>query len=151
MMMLFWGAALFSALIALAVMDWCTYRLPNVITAPLIAAGLLFAHFGAQDLRSGVIGAALGYGVFVALELAYKSLRGRAGLGRGDAKLLAAGGAWCGWMGLSFIVLIASGSALLLLLLPSLRARAQTDKKLPFGPFLALGIALVWTAQNIIA
>jgi len=54
-------------------------------------------------------------------EYAFKTLRGKDGLGRGDAKLLAAGGAWCGWMGLPFIVLIASGFGLLAALMPSIR------------------------------
>jgi len=55
-----------------------------------------------------LIGAALGYSVFVAIAFAFKKLRGVDGLGRGDAKLLAAGGAWVTWSGLPQIVLIAS-------------------------------------------
>ena len=138
------GAGLFLALCALCIIDWRSYRLPNFITLPLIAAGLAYNYFSGDDFKAALIGAGLGYGAFFTLEIAYKALRGRDGLGRGDAKLLAAGGAWCGWMGLPFIVLIASGSALLCLLLPSVRARALEDNKLPFGPFLALGTFTVW-------
>lgn len=143
-----WTALLFGPLIALAIIDWRAYRLPDYLTLPLIIAGLAHSYFGAQDLRAGLVGAAAGYVIFVAIEMIYKALRGRDGLGRGDAKLLAAGGAWCSWTGLSFIVLIASGAALIMLLLPSLRKRASAENKLPFGPFLALGIAIVWMAQN---
>jgi len=51
--------------------------------------------------------------LFVLIELTYRRLRGQDGLGRGDAKLLAAGGAWCGWSGLPLIVLISSALALI--------------------------------------
>lgn len=138
------GAGLLCALIALCIIDWRSYRLPDAITLPLIAAGLTYSFISGGGVKAALIGAGLGYGAFFTLEIAYKVLRGRDGLGRGDAKLLAAGGAWCGWMGLPFIVLIASGSALACLLLPSVRKRALEDNKLPFGPFLALGVFTVW-------
>ena len=77
--------------------------------------------------------------------MAFKKLRGKDGLGRGDAKLLAGGGAWCGWMGLPFIVLIGSGMGLVAALFPSVR----NQKRIPFGPFLALGILIVWLAFNL--
>ena len=89
---------------------------------------------------------ALGYLVFVAIEYGFRALRGKDGLGRGDAKLLAAGGAWCGWMGLPFIILIASGFGLLAALIPSVRQSAENGR-IPFGPFLAFGIFMVWAAN----
>ena len=52
-----------------------------------------------------------------------------------------------GFMCLPFIVLIGSGSALLALLFPSFR-QMTNDGKLPFGPFLALGIACVWLSMT---
>jgi len=93
-----------------------------------------------------IIGMALGYLVFVAIEYGFKALRGKEGLGRGDAKLLAAGGAWCGWMGLPFIILIASGFGLLAALMPSIKKSAGNGR-IPFGPFLACGIFMVWIAN----
>ena len=138
-------AVLSGLLIALSVIDLKTFRLPNVLTFSLIALGLLDAYFFVGQFYERLIGAALGYGVFVSIELLFKKLRGKDGLGRGDAKLLAAGGAWCGWMGLPFIVLIGSGMGLIAALFPSMRQQS----KIPFGPFLALGIFIVWTAFNL--
>jgi len=130
-------------LIALSWIDVTTFRLPNMLTFPLIAMGVLQSWVLTQDWINSVIGAVIGYLAFVLIEIGFRKLRGKDGLGRGDAKLLAAGGAWCGWMGLPFIVLISSGSALLALLLPSFR-KLTDQGKLPFGPFLAVGITCVW-------
>jgi len=144
------GAVLMSALAALAVIDARTFRLPDALTLPLIAAGLAWGAWRGELLASA-FGAGLGYLAFVGLELAYQRLRGRAGLGRGDAKLLAAGGAWCGaWM-LPLIVLFASASGLVLVLALKLVARRaiSAETALPFGPFLAAGTAFAWLLSVI--
>ncbi len=141
------GAVLCAGLIVLSVIDWRTFRLPNMYTLPLLTAGLIYQLI-AGDIFPAALGAALGYLVFVALELGYKKIRGRDGLGRGDAKLLAAGGAWCGAFALPFIVLIASASALAALMLPSVRARGDRGH-LPFGPFLSFGIFITWLALSL--
>ena len=141
------SALLLAVLIILSIIDWRTFRLPNIYTFPLILTGLIYSYFFGDILLS-VAGAVMGYLVFVALELGYKKLRGRDGLGRGDAKLLAAGGAWCGLLALPFIVLIGSASALAALLLPSVRARGNSGQ-LPFGPFLSFGIFMTWLALQM--
>jgi len=140
------GLVLIAALIQLARIDWATHRLPNIITLPLIAAGLLWAFGTAEDFYPHLLGAALGYGVFWAVEVLYRLIRKRDGLGRGDAKLLAAGGAWCGAWALPAIVLIASVSALIYILPKG----EQRDTRIPFGPFLAIGIGAVWLVQAIL-
>lgn len=138
-----WGLVLMPALAALAWIDMRSMRLPDVITLPLIAAGLVQSWYFTGNVYDAAIGAAVGYLVFVLVEVSYRRLRGRDGLGRGDAKLLAAGGAWCGWMGIPWIVLIASGTGLAFAGLMLLAGRRVTGM-MPFGPFLALGIAAVW-------
>ena len=140
------GLGLTGALAWLSYVDLRTMRLPNIVTLPLIVAGLIFTGWFRGAWVEGLVGAALGYGVFVLIEQAYLRLRGRHGLGRGDAKLAAVGGAWCGWMGLPFIVTMASLSAIVAVLL--LRDRLVGEGgRVPFGPFLALGIASVFWAQ----
>lgn len=100
-------------------------------------------------MSDALIGSAVGYACLVGLELAYKHTRGIDGLGRGDAKLLAAGGAWCGWFGLPFIVLIASAGGLIHAGLISWRTKNKASQDMaalhiPFGPYLSLGIFLTW-------
>ncbi len=142
-MIYIFGIILASLLLALAVIDLKTYRLPNPLTFTVIALGLLQGYW-VDDLLNRLIGMAIGYAGFVAIEIAYKQLRGQDGLGRGDAKLLAGGGAWCGWIGLPFIVLIGSGMGLVAALFPSFRK----SERVPFGPFLAIGIFIVWCALS---
>jgi len=145
MTIILFGVILVIILTALAVIDFRTYILPDYLTMPLIGLGLAFAYTQGQ-LNEALIGAIVGYSGFVLLEIAYKQLRGKDGLGRGDAKLLAAGGAWCGWFGLPFIVLIASAFGLVHALM---LARTNNDA-LPFGPHLAAGIFLTWLSLFIL-
>lgn len=145
---LLFSLALIGFLIALSWTDIKSYRLPDKLTFPLMGLGLI-EGFISNILPERLIGLALGYLVFVGIEYGFKALRSKDGLGRGDAKLLATGGAWCGWMGLPFIVLIASGFGLLATLMPSVRKSAESGR-IPFGPFLALGIFMVWAAKTYV-
>ncbi len=149
MVLFLFASVLLGGLVVLSVIDFRTMILPDVLTLPLIGLGLAFAYWQGVFLN-GIIGAVIGYSGLVALELAYKKLRGIDGLGRGDAKLLAAGGAWCGWTGLPFILLIASAFGLVHALFLS-RSGEPADNKLPFGPHLALGIFLSWLALFVLS
>ncbi len=134
--------SLLIGLILLSYVDMISFRLPDSLTLPLIGLGLVHGYL-TGEWAFALIGAIAGYLCFVAIELVFKAVRQRDGLGRGDAKLLAVGGAWCGWPALPFIVLIASGTGLIAALFPSMRAHADA-MRIPFGPFLSLGIFLTW-------
>lgn len=133
-------------LLALAWIDWRTMRLPNLLTLPLLAAGLAFAWYDdGADFPAHAIGAGAGYAVLALIGLAYRLTRGQEGLGLGDAKLLAAGGAWLGWAALPATLLLATLLALAVALAQRLGGRAvRRDTALPFGPMLALAI---WLAR----
>lgn len=147
-MIYLFAAVLAVMLLVLAVIDIREFRLPNVLTIPLIGLGLLYSYLMA-DFSAALIGAVAGYLAFVLVEVSFKRLRGIDGLGRGDAKLLAVGGAWCGWLWLPQVVLIASLSAIIIVLLMRWRDKTITSQSaVPFGPFLAMGIVLVWGVQN---
>lgn len=144
---LLWVSCLFGwALLALALIDWRDYRLPDGLTLPLVPAGLLAAWFAAPDeLGDRAIGAAAGFLLFVLIAAAYRHMRGREGLGRGDAKLLAGLGAWVGGSGLPTVVLLAA----LLALAVTFARRAFGDRlaaadPLAFGPYLAAAGWIVW-------
>lgn len=130
------------ALLVLAAVDWEHFELPDVLTLPLIPAGLALTWWLAPEaLLAHALGAALGWAGFAGLAALYRRWRGRDGLGEGDAKLLAAGGAWLGLAALPELVLLAALLGLLLALALRLGGRAlKADTALPFGPALALAI-----------
>lgn len=134
------------ALLALAVTDVRRMILPDALTLPLLLAGLgvslLLPH--AQPLQH-VLGAVAGFVSFYLIGRIYRWLRHREGLGLGDAKLLAAGGAWVSWPGLPSVVLLAAVTGLLMALTQmALGDRSVAGQRLAFGPELCLGIWLVW-------
>lgn len=147
------GCILLSGLALLSWIDARTFRLPNLLTIPLIGLGFIFTYFVTpEDLLSSFIGAFIGYTGFLCLEYAFRFFYKKDGLGRGDAKLLAAGGAWCGWFGLPYILLIASLCGLVFTQMPTHKIRISTGlRAVPFGPFLSLAIAVIWSAQSYFA
>ena len=140
------GSALGWTLLAASWIDWEHMRLPDALTLPLILMGLAATWWLApDDLAAHALAAGLGFLAFRGIALAYRRLRGRDGLGQGDAKLLAAGGAWLGPEALSWVILAGALCGLLLALAASLRgARLRPDTAIPFGPCLAAGIWLLW-------
>jgi leader peptidase (prepilin peptidase)/N-methyltransferase len=134
------------ALLALAVMDVRHLVLSDTLTLPLIPAGLAVCLVAAPDrIYDHLIGAALGGVVFVAVAVAYRRLRAREGLGLGDAKLMAAAGAWLAWPGLASVVLVAALSALTwILVFAGAGRKTGAHDPIPFGPHLCLAIWLIW-------
>lgn len=130
-------------LLTLAVLDWRHYWLPDALTLPLAFLGLTLGLWATDvALVDRIIGAALGYGSLLAIALAYRAVRGREGLGLGDAKLLGALGAWFGWQTLPFILLIAALTGLGVMLATG-RAKEATAR-VPLGTFLALAAVPGW-------
>jgi leader peptidase (prepilin peptidase) / N-methyltransferase len=144
---LLWASlALGWTLLALAAIDLRHYLLPDALTLPLIAAGLAGAWL-IEPARLGdhALGAAAGFIGFAVIAWLYRRLREREGLGRGDAKLLGAGGAWLGWQALPSVVALAAVVALAVALAGTLLgAKLGATTRIAFGPYLALAIWLVW-------
>ncbi len=133
-------------LIALAAIDLRHQILPNTLTLSLIPAGLLAVHLEAPaSVADHAIGAVVGFTAFYLIAELYRWIRKREGLGLGDAKLFAAAGAWVSWWGLPGVLLVAASSALAVVLVRSLAgSRATLDLRLAFGPYLCLGLWIVW-------
>ncbi len=133
-------------LLALAWIDARHFLLPDVLTLPLLLAGLAACQvLQPWALQDHLLGAVLGYAVLRAVALAYRALRGRDGVGAGDAKLLAACGAWLGWAALPQVLLLAALLGLGAAGVMRLRGRVvERTTMLPFGPFLA---AACWAVR----
>jgi leader peptidase (prepilin peptidase)/N-methyltransferase len=118
-----------------------------MITLPLIVAGLglHLLDRGIDQFWFGLLGAGLGFLGFWTIARLYRLTRGTDGLGLGDAKLLAAAGAWLGPMLLAPVVFV--GATLALLYVQVLRLRGETISSqmiVPFGPFLSAALFAFW-------
>ena len=141
--------ALIITLAYLAAHDFRTFRIPDVITLPFIALGLMangLSNFGFTGTQDSILGALVGYLLFWGGNHLYQLVKKQNGIGMGDAKLLAGLGAWLGWGALPGILLIASASGLLGGLLWLRFQGKSLSSAFPFGPFLAFAgiIELLW-------
>jgi leader peptidase (prepilin peptidase)/N-methyltransferase len=139
-------------LLTLAAIDWREFVLPDIITLPLIPSGLVVAW--AIDpglLGDHALGALAGFASLAVIGSVYRRVRGREGLGLGDAKLLAAAGAWLGWQALPSVVLIAAACGLVLALATALGGgKLVWTSRIAFGPHLALAFWLVWLCGPLV-
>lgn len=133
-------------LLALAWIDARHMVLPDMLTLPLILGGLGFALVEEPDRTlDHAAGAAIGWLIFWAVARLYRAVRGRDGLGTGDAKLLAAAGAWVTWSGLAPVMLLAALTGLGVALAERLRGGTPSAATaIPFGPPLAFATWVVW-------
>ena len=143
------GAILIMALIGLAIIDFRTFRLPDIITVPLMIMGLVYNFLfqpGFTSINSALVGVALGFGFLWGINFFYRLLKKQDGIGLGDAKLLAALGAWMGWQVLPEILLLAALLGLVGGWVWLRWQRLSTNQAFPFGPFIAFAgiIALLW-------
>jgi leader peptidase (prepilin peptidase)/N-methyltransferase len=143
------GCALGWTLLALAWIDLEFFFLPDVLSLPLVVAGLAEAWWDAPwALTERAAGAIAGYLAFRLLALLYRLVRKREGLGHGDAKLLAVSGAWLGVWALPELVLLAALLGLGFALVARVRGGAVSlAAPLPFGPPLAAATFALWLLQ----
>ncbi|RUT26398.1 potassium:proton antiporter [Asaia sp. W19] len=138
-------------LLLLAALDFRSMTLPDTLTQPLLAVGLILAALqGKAVFHIHALTALLAWMIFAAIAMLYRWLRGRDGLGGGDAKLLAAGGGWLGPMLMPEIILFAALATLAGAALNAL-VRGQSlnaSKRIPFGPGLALALWGGWLCQT---
>jgi leader peptidase (prepilin peptidase)/N-methyltransferase len=140
------GVVLAAFLVTLTLIDLRDYRLPDWLTLPLAGLGIAAAHsLGWQDWSERTLAAIFGFTALFLVREIYARVRGREGLGLGDAKLLAASGAWTGLAGLPAVMLLACLLALgVVFLLTMAGRRIVATTAIPFGPFIAAGTWLVW-------
>ncbi len=144
---LVWLTAMFGwVLLLLAAIDARTFLVPDVLTLPLLVAGIAFGFWrGGDAWMTHVFGAIIGWGASFVLMISYRAWRGRDGLGGGDVKLFGAAGAWLGPFALASVALLGAITALMAtLVMAALGQEISRTTKLPFGPFLAFGIFATW-------
>ncbi len=140
--------AFITVLFSLALIDWDTTYLPDQLTLPLMWGGLIAASRNLTDvpLNQSLWGAVIGYVSLWSIYWIFKLLTGKEGMGYGDFKLLAALGAWFGAIALIPIILLAAVSGSTIGIIMKITSSLREGRYVPFGPFLALGAALLWFA-----
>lgn len=126
-------------LISLAFIDSGTGYLPDCLTYPFLWAGLIVnikATF--VPLHIAVISALSAYLICRTANAVFRFATGNDGMGFGDFKMIAALGAWFGWICLVFIVIMASLLAIVTGLIRLFSGRARFGEFFPFGPYLAI-------------
>jgi leader peptidase (prepilin peptidase)/N-methyltransferase len=146
-------------LVALAALDAENLWLPNMITLPGIALGLLFSFI--TDLESRryfmaspgplrliaerILAIVLTAGLLLLIRWLYWVFRRREGMGLGDVKLIAMLAAWLGLPTtlLAFFIgaILGAVAGLVVIAVPSTRDEGEgwSTTKLPFGTFLCIG------------
>jgi len=144
LMVLGWNATFAAALllsyglITLTFIDFDHQILPDQITLPGIWIGLLLnLNDIFCSLEEAVIGSVAGYLSLWIVYQGFKLATGKEGMGFGDFKLLAALGAWFGWMALPGIVLISSAIGAIIGITLIVLGRPR-EEAIAFGPYLAL-------------
>jgi leader peptidase (prepilin peptidase) / N-methyltransferase len=155
-------------LLVLSFIDWDTFILPDILIFPF---GLIYLIslplIKPITYKESIIGGLLGFFLFFLTSLFYKIIKGKEGLGMGDAKLLGLLGLYVGPLGITPIILFASFQGILFAGIASIFKirwsepkvyKGITDddeefeqfineskdnkwsmKPIPFGPFLSLG------------
>ena len=165
--MAFVAFAFTAALLLVTVIDLEHFFIPDEVSLPGIVAGLAASLLpGGIGLANAVLGVLLGGGLLWLVAWSYERATGTEGMGLGDVKLLAMIGGFLGWQAVPAVLVLASltgtvAGALVVFsprgrrttrgivrrfglraLLPHLRRTARRTA-IPFGPFLALGAALL--------
>ena len=135
-------------LIALFGIDLEHQILPNSITLPAIAIGVLLSLIAPPGWKDALIGVVLGGGILYAIAWGYYLWRREEGMGMGDVKMLAMIGAFLGWQQVWVTLFIASVTgAIVGITLLKLSGRG-TSAKIPFGTFLAVAALIASLVGN---
>lgn len=132
-----------AALLVITFIDLDHFIIPDVISLPGIPLG-----FAASFVLPGVtwthslFGILLGGGGLAAIAWGYQLITGKDGMGGGDIKLLAMIGAFLGWQGVIFTIMVSSLIGSIVGLTLMVLYRKTLKLRIPFGPFLAIGAVL---------
>jgi leader peptidase (prepilin peptidase) / N-methyltransferase len=130
------------ALIALFAIDLEHHLLPDRITLPGVAVGLIVSLIVPPGILDAILGTILGGGVLWAIGEAYYRYSGQEGMGGGDVKMLAMVGAFLGWKLVLVTLVLSSVTGSLIGMTVIAARRGDMKYALPYGTFLAAAALL---------
>jgi len=138
------------AMVVLFAIDFEHHLLPNAITLPGVAVGLIASTVLPPGIIDALIGVLVGGGVLWLIGEAYFRYSGQEGMGGGDVKMLAMIGAFLGWkLVLVTLVLSSITGSMIGLVVIAIR-KGGMKYALPYGTFLALGALVASLAGEAI-
>ncbi|HVP35897.1 MAG TPA: prepilin peptidase [Terriglobales bacterium] len=135
---------LFTGLMVIFFIDLKHQIIPDVITLPGIAVGLIFSLLSkSPSFLDSLIGIIAGGGIFYLVALAGDKIFKKESMGGGDIKLAAMLGAFLGWQKILLVLFLASFlGALVGIVFLLLSSKLRENRLIPFGPFLAIATAI---------
>lgn len=137
---------LLGLLVSISYVDFKEMRVPNGLSALLLVCGLGFWLLTARERLTDQMFAGIALAVVMwIIRFGHSKATGRIGLGLGDVKMAGAGAVWINPLLLPFFVFAASASGLVYALLAS---KQDKNERLPFAPFLAIGLFSCWMTEH---
>jgi leader peptidase (prepilin peptidase)/N-methyltransferase len=141
-------------LIVMALVDLDTTLLPESLTIPLIALGLLaaLARWTPVSVAESAIGLLLGYGLLWSLGFIWKvALHRPNAMAEGDMKMLGGLGALLGWKLIPGLLLVSAGVGAVVGIAMMMFGGLKRETPIPFGPYLALaGLVGVFAPDTLL-
>jgi prepilin signal peptidase PulO-like enzyme (type II secretory pathway) len=132
----------------LSLTDLADFTIPDTASLIIAATGLAGQWiFHPADIGPIILVGTLITAVFWGAGALHYHMRGREGLGIGDAKLMGAGVLCVGPVAIWWVVLIAALGGIVAALIGRMR-RPGPQTGIPFGPFLAYAIYIVFVFQT---
>jgi len=136
-----------TSLVILFMTDFKEYIIPNSITYPLAAIGLLLSvlelnPLGTLTVDSLVGGIASGL-LFFLISKAYFYLKKRDGLGLGDVKMIAMLGFWLGVEAILMIIIVSSILGIIVGLSLIVAKKIEAQEYLPYGCFISIATLII--------
>jgi leader peptidase (prepilin peptidase)/N-methyltransferase len=137
--------ALFSsALLVVALIDLDHQIIPDIITLPGMALGLALSPWTLISTPFASLIGALAAGLFFYIV----AIVSKGGMGGGDIKLIAMIGAFLGWQGAFFTILVGALTGSVVGITLMMTNKKGRKDKIPFGPYLSFAAILFTLLGN---
>jgi len=141
-----------SALVIIAFIDLNEQIVPDVISLPGIAIGLILSFFVHYiSFVDSALGVVIGGGIILIIGMVGSVIFKKEAMGGGDVKLAAMIGAFLGWRYIVISLFLGFFLGALVGIFLILSKIKRKEDMVPFGPFIALGsiITLFWGEKII--
>ena len=132
-----------SMLIVVSFIDLDFRIIPDGLSLSGIVLGFLSSLFILKlTWLQSLLGILIGGGILLCVALIYEKITHKEGMGGGDVKLLAMIGAFTGWQGIPFVILVSSLVGAIVGIVFIVLTKKDTKFAIPFGPFLSFAAIL---------